>query len=366
MKKFFCFMIAALLTLTLPICGKAEALEETTTKPVMCVFNSALFDGKIKDCAYAGDGKLFVAADKLYLYDTTTTLVLATTETPLRYFEAQSIDGGYVLSGMGNSGMMVYVYDSALALTKKIAVNEILPEDFVISETGVAASADGKKLAITAMNGLYLYDLEKEKLTALLNLTKKAGTSTIQISMLNGLAFTHDNSRITFYGGGLSIPAKKGENGFSIYGSLALDGSDLKITKSATYSIEEMQGRTNRLFFPQIFTKNNGTLLWLDRKTGDKNTLSFATKGEGRNGVYSSEQGNYAATAVLGKSLTIRIYDVASGKLIATKVIQNSNSTYFNRIPKIYLLDNAKTAVVLLGSSISEVNTLVSTFKFGD
>ena len=62
MKKIFCFMIAALLTLTLPICGRAEALEGETAKPVTCVFDSALFNGKIKDCAYAGDGKLFVAA----------------------------------------------------------------------------------------------------------------------------------------------------------------------------------------------------------------------------------------------------------------------------------------------------------------
>ena len=366
MKKIFCFMIAALLTLTLPICGRAEALDETTTKPVTCAFNSALFDGKIKDCAYAGDGKLFVAADKLYLYDTTTASVLATTETPLRYFEAQSIDGGYVLSGMGNSSMMVYVHDSALALTKKIAVNEILPEDFVISETGVAASADGKKLAITAMNGLYLYDLEKEKLTTLLDLTKKAGTPKIQISLLDGVAFSQGNRQIMFYGRGQSIPAKEGENSFSIYGSLALDGSNLKLTKPSSYNIEEIQRRTDRLFFPQTFTRNDRTLLWLDRKTGDKNTLSFATKNEGRNGVYSSERGNYVATAVLDGSLTVRVYEAASGKLIATKVIQNSNKTYFYRIPSIYLLDEAKTAVVLLGGSINEVDTLVSVFTFGE
>ena len=365
MKKTICFLLTALLTVASLSFGQANALA-ASADPVKCVFHSSQFDGKIRECAYAGDGKLFVVADKLYLYDTATGSVLAKTETPLRSFEVQAIDKGYILSGMGDDGMMVYIYDSALTLSKKIAVNQLLTEDFVVSETGTAISTDGKKLAIATLRGLYLYDLEKEKLTTLLDLTKKAGTSKIQISVLDGVAFSQDNSQIMFYGGGLTIPAKKGENSFSIYGSLALDGSDLKITKSATYSIEEMQGRTNRLFFPQIFTKNNGTLLWLDRKTGDKNTLSFATKDEGRNGVYSSEQGNYAATVVLGKSLTIRIYDVASGKLIATKVIQNSNSTYFNRIPKIYLLDDAKTAVVLLGSSISEVNTLVSTFKFGD
>ena len=44
-------------------------------------------------------------------------------EAPLRDFEAQAIDGGYVLSGMGDSGMMAYIYDSSLSLKKEIAVN---------------------------------------------------------------------------------------------------------------------------------------------------------------------------------------------------------------------------------------------------
>ena len=365
MKKTICFLLTALLTVASLSFGQANALA-ASADPVKCVFNSSQFDGKIRECAYAGDGKLFVVADKLYLYDTATGSVLAKTETPLRSFEVQAIDKGYILSGMGDDGMMVYIYDSALTLSKKIAVNQLLTEDFVVSETGTAISTDGKKLAIATLRGLYLYDLEKEKLTTLLDLTKKAGTSKIQISVLDGVAFSQDNSQIMFYGGGQSIPAKKGENSFSIYGSLALDGSNLKLTKPSSYSIEEIQRRTGRLFFPQTFTRNDGTLLWLDRKTGDKSTLSFAAKNEGRNGVYSSERGNYVATAVLDGSLTVRVYEAASGKLLATKVIQNSNKTYFYRIPSIYLLDEAKTAVVLLGGSIGEVDTLVSTFTFGE
>ncbi len=77
--------------------------------------------------------------------------VLADTEAPLRDFEAQAIDGGYILSGMGDSGMMAYIYDSSLSLNKEIAVDELLQGDFVVSETGgVAASIDGKKLALNS------------------------------------------------------------------------------------------------------------------------------------------------------------------------------------------------------------------------
>ena len=184
--------------------------------------------------------------------------------------------------------------------------------------------------------------------------------------MLNGAAFAQDNSQIVFCGSGNSLPAVDGEDGFSIYGSIAVDGSNLKLTKPSAYEMEEIQSSASRLFFPQTFTQADGTLFWIDRVTGSTNTLSFSTSGEGKDGVYGSEQGNYVATAVLGSNLTVRVYDVASGALVATEVIENSDPTYFNRIPRIYLLDGAKTAVVVLGGSIIEVDTLVSTFTFGE
>lgn len=387
MKKTFCVTLALIFTLALSACGKTDSqapavsgndISDTPVvsvptpgsqqeqSPSSCTFDPSLFGGKLQSCAYAGNGTLLVLADKLYLYDTGAATVLADTEAPLRYFEAQAIDGGYVLSGMGDNGAMAYIYDSSLSLKKEIAVNELLPGDFVVSETGgVAASTDGKKLAFAAMGGLYLYDLESGSLTTLLDLAQNAGTASIGISMLNGAAFAQGNSQIVFCGSGNSIPAVDGEDGFSIYGSIAVDGSNLKLTKPSAYAMEEMQSSTSRLFFPQTFTQANGTLLWIDRATGNANTLSFSTSGEGKDGVYGSEQGSYVATAVLGSNLTVRVYDVASGALVATEVIENSDPTYFNRIPRIYLLDGAKTAVVVLGGSISEIDTLVSTFEFG-
>ena len=388
MKKTLCITLALLFTLALSACDNTDSLAPAFSQstpsntpvvsvpdsgsqqgqpPSSCTFDPALFGGKLQSCAYAGDGTLFVLADKLYLYDTGAVSVLATAEAPLRDFEAQAIDGGYVLSGIGDGGMMAYIYDSSLSLKKEIAVNELLAGDFVVSETGgVAASTDGKKLAFAALGGLYLYDLESGSLTTLLDVAQNAGTASISISVLNGAAFARDNSQIVFYGSGSSIPAADGEEDVSIYGSIAVDGSGLKLTKPSAYEMEEIQSSASRLFFPQTFTQADGTLFWIDRATGSTNTLSFSTNSEGKDGVYSSEHGDYVATAVLDGSLTVRVYDVASGELIATEVIENSDTTYFNRIPRIYLLDGAKTAVVVLGGSIIEVDTLVSTFTFGE
>ena len=388
MKKTLCITLALVFTLALSACGKTDTPAPAVSgsdpsdtpvvsvptpggqpgqSPSSCTFDPTLFGGKLQSCAYAGNGTLLVLADKLYLYDTGTSTVLATAEAPLRDFEAQAIDGGCVLSGMGDNGMMAYIYDSSLSLNKEIAVDELLQGDFVFSESGgVAASTDGKRLAFTAMGGLYLYDLESGSLTTLLDFAENAGTASISVSMLNGAAFAQANSQIVFYGSGQSIPAVDGEDSFSIYGSIALDGSGLKLTKPSGYDMEEIQSSASRLFFPQTFTQADGTLFWIDRVTGSTNTLSFSTNSEGKDGVYSSEHGDYVATAVLDGSLTVRVYDVASGELIATEVIENSDTTYFNRIPRIYLLDGAKTAVVVLGGSIIEVDTLVSTFTFGE
>ena len=386
MKKTLCIILSLLFTLALSACGKADSPAPAVSgsnpsntpvvsvpnagsqhgqSPSSCTFDPALFGGKLQSCAYAGNGTLLVLADKLYLYDTGAASVLAAVEAPLRDFEAQTIDGGYVLSGMGDGGMMAYIYDSSLSLKKEIAVNELLAGDFVISETGgVAASTDGKKLAFAALGGLYLYDLESGSLTTLLDTAQDAGTASISVSMLSGAAFAQDNSQIVFYGSGSSIPAVDGEEDFSIYGSITVDGSGLKLTKPSAYEMEEIQSSASRLFFPQTFTQANGTLLWIDRATGSADTLSFSTGNEGKDGVYGSEQGGYVATAVLDGKLTVRVYDVASGELIATEVIENSDPTYFNRIPRIYLLDGAKTAVVVLGGSIDELDTLVSVFEF--
>ena len=58
---------------------------------------------------------------------------------------------------------------------------------------------------------------------------------------LSGAAFAQGNSQIVFCGSGRSIPAADGEDGFPIYGSIAVDGSNLKLTKPSAYAMEEMQ-----------------------------------------------------------------------------------------------------------------------------
>ena len=128
---------------------------------------------------------------------------------------------------------------------------------------------------------------------------------------------------------------------------------------------EEVQKGGKLLIMPQSFDKNNGTLLMLDTVSNTERTMSFSSRSEGKDGVYCSGQGKYVATAILEESsVTINIYDTASGKSIHTETVQDSNSTYFLRVPQILILDESGTCIVVLGRGIDEVSTLITTFGF--
>lgn len=328
---------------------------------VQGIFDDSLFDGKLRSCAYAGDGKMIVLADKLYLYDSRSGSVSAQAKAPLEDFNVQIFDNGYLLT----DGSAVYLYDKELSLEKELIISDLLTDDFVFSETGIAVSCDGKKLAMAAMRCIYLYDLESGQLESLLPFDA-AHSNNVEIGMVSSVVFIQNNTQIMFCGDGMPVPASVGEEGVSIYGTVDVNGKNLNITKKDSYNISEMQTRGGRLFCPQDFTKNNGTLLWIDSETGKESIITFSSGSEGGDGVYSSEQGGYIATAVLNDDLTIYIYEVSSGNLIHTEVITNPDSTYFYRIPQVYMFDDSKTAVILLGGRINEVDTMTVTCQFGE
>lgn len=396
MKKYWTIVFTLLLTFTLSACGgktdtdtpygtiidtdSQQNTMSTTQSPqvqeesdadsnhhdyVQGKFDASLFAGKVKSCAYAGDDKIIVLSDKLYLYDTQSGVVLAETEPPLEFFEVSAFEGGYLLTGFSSNGATAYFYDENLSLTKEIITMNLLEEDAVTMESGIAISSDGKQLALAGMKGLYVYDLETESIERLFVQGESFDTNI----MFSSVAFLCENTQIAYCGRAISDTAD--DEMAYIYGTIGVNGDHLSTTKLSDYAINEIWDCEGRIFIPQEisepgdFAKNTASLRWLDSKTGEESQLAFSSSDEGCEGVYSSKQGNYIATAVLGEKLTIRIYEVSSGNLINTEEIENPDKTYFYRIPQIYLFDNSKTALVLLGGGIQEVDTLAVTFDFG-
>ncbi|WP_251210146.1 hypothetical protein [Acetatifactor aquisgranensis] len=351
-----------------------------TDKNIVAVsgVKDSAFSGKVSGCYYADGNRIIVAADQLYLYDAGKGETIASADISMGDLCVQTFTDGYFVVGQGKAegggngsfaasesdGINGYILNKDFAVQDTISFSGLLSDDFILQITAIAISQDGKQVAFGGLSGLYLYDVSSRKVRAILNYSEEGTADNMQIVTMDSLTFTGNNTLVYV---GMATDASIGEDGVSVYGTVSTDSADLTITKKGDYKVdtEEVQKGGNLLIMPQSFDENNGTLLMLDTTANTENTMSFSSPGEGKDGVYCSGQGKYVATAVLeGSSVTINIYDTASGKNIHTETVQDSNSAYFMRIPQILILDESGTCIVVLGRGIDEVSTLITTFGF--
>lgn len=351
--------------------GTSDVENPTDADPIPAVTGEAMFDpaafsGKILGCSYAGDNNVIVFADELHLYDTQLGKVTASTKVSMRDIVVQPFNDGYLIIGLGDDGVNAYLCSADFSKKEDLKLYGLLSEDFILSPYGVDISEDGKMLVIAGFRGLYLYDVKSGKLSTLLAVDDNAKSNNMKISTIEQLCFINRDTELAFVGLGRQLPATNSTDDQHIYGTISIDGGRLTITKPASYTVAELLVGGGMLMMPQGFDRNNGTLLVMDTRTGKETFVPFSTSAEGSDGIYCSEQGNYFATAVLGSDLTIRIYETKTGNLVHTETITHSDSVYFNRIPRVTILDDPKYCIVLLGASMSDVDTVSVTFNFGD
>ena len=351
-----------------------------TDKNIMAVstVKDSAFSGKVSGCYYAGGSRIIVAADQLYLCDTGKGETIASADISMEDLCVQTFTDGYFVVGQGKAGggsngsfaasesggINGYILNKDFAVQDTISFSGLLSDDFIVQITGIAISQDGKQVAFGGLQGLYLYDVSSRKVRTILNYSEEGTAGNMQIVTMDSLTFTGNNTLVYV---GMATDTSIGGDGVSVYGTVSTDSANLTITKKGDYKVdtEEVQKGGNLLIMPQSFDKNNGTLLMLDTISNTENTMSFSSRSEGKDGVYCSGQGKYVATAILEESsVTINIYDTTSGKKIHTETVQDSNSTYFLRIPQILILDESGTCIVVLGRGIDEVSTLITTFSF--
>ncbi len=351
-----------------------------TDKNIMAVstVKDSAFSGKVSGCYYAGGSRIIVAADQLYLCDTGKGETIASADISMEDLCVQTFTDGYFVVGQGKAGggsngsfaasesggINGYILNKDFAVQDTISFSGLLSDDFILQITGIAVSQDGKQVAFGGLSGLYLYDISSRKVRTILNYSEEGTAGNMQIVTMDSLTFTGNNTLVYV---GMATDTSIGGEGVSVYGTVSTDSANLTITKKGDYKVdtEEVQKGGNLLIMPQSFDKNNGTLLMLDTISNTEKTMSFSSRSEGKDGVYCSGQGKYVATAILEESsVTINIYDTASGKKIHTETVQDSNSTYFLRIPQILILDESGTCIVVLGRGIDEVSTLITTFSF--
>ena len=246
--------------------------------------------------------------------------------------------------------------------TQHIVFSDLMADDYI--ENAATISKDGKQVAFAGIRGLYLYDVEQQAASVLMKFEDGTGINGSQVGLMNYLAFSEDGSIIIYAGLGHSVPIIDGEEGFSIYGYIATDGSSQQMTKKDSYEVESLSVYGNTLIMPQTFTSSDGTLLMADVSTKAEKVLRFDSNQEGKNGVFCSSQGNYVATTTLGSGMTIRIYDTNTGDLLCTETIQDNGEEYFYRIPKVMILDGSRTCIVLMGHTMNDIETVTYVFEF--
>ena len=353
-----------------------EASEGTTN--MLGTISSSMFSGKVTGCYYADKQNVIVAADKLYLYDMQKEEIRANADISLDDMNVQPFSDGWFLSGQmtrsstasfltaeNGGGMMGYLLNKDFSIMKTIIFSELLENDFVLSPASIALSNNGEQLVLGGLQGLYLYDVKTDEIKQILNYSENATANNMRILTMDSFLFMEQDKILLYVGQGVFANGGDGQDGFSVYGTFAVDGSNLSITKNATYTVNEVQKGGNIIVLTQSMNKNDGTCLFLDTETGNETRLEFENNSEGKDGVFCSEQGEYIATAVLDEgSLTIYIYNTVSGEQIHTETIEDSNNLYFKRIPQILILDEYKTCIVLMGRGMEEVSTWMSSFTF--
>lgn len=388
MKKIVTLLAATALVCALSACGSSQseakttsaqsqqenAVQSVTVAPIYTepeevsvlaagTLNPETIPGKIRGCFYGNGNRLLVLSDSLYLYDTEKDKILANVPVTDQPISVKKYDGGYLVSGIENGSVVSTVYDDSLNEKERLVLSELMSDDFIF-EDAVAIASSGKQLAFAGMRGIYLYDLESNSASVLQKFEDVSGGSGTGISILNHIGFSDNGSDVVYAGLGHSVPIIDGEDGFSIYGNIAVDGSSQQITKKDSYEIDGFAVRGNTLMMPQSFAKADGTLLMVDLTTKAEKSFHFSSEKEGKDGVFFSSQGHYVATAVLGNGITIRIYDVSTGELLCEEMIQSVGEDYLYRVPHVTILDDSKSCIVLMGHTISDMDTVTYTFDF--
>lgn len=391
MKRFISIFLLVTIALTLSACGQhksnsqnndssvsissqvSDSVSATSSDPdsyseklpadAFSDMDGSLFSGGIERFFYAGDGKLLVYANNLYLYDTKSGTVLAQYSfdgprlsqmscTPLT--DGYAIIGyqqtnanttpGFTASDTSVGGTSCYLFDSSLNLITSFSLDTLPTESAIMA---AKVSPDGDHIVFSDMDNLYLYSITDNSMQTILAdlLSESSG-----IGIINAIDFTEQGSRIVFLG--------------DIYGSVALDGSDLICGDSQGYALgDSLISYDKSVWIPEDFTKASGQLLMLDSFCENPNIVNFMQGDTTKDGVYGSEQGKYIATATLMNSgVRVNIYDTSTMDLIVTKEFSDTDSSYFARVPRsICIMDDSRAGTVLCGY---DQHTIAFNFSF--
>lgn len=323
-------------------------------------FDESLFEGKIRDCFYGNEHELFILADYLYLYNNADNSIIAQMDINANDIAIKNFDDGYAVVVNKENGLEIIMCNKELVVQEEIQLRNLVAEDHFMFVSAVDVDSTGNKVVFSGLQGMYLHNRENGSVIQLIDgLNEYDGYKSINCEYA---AFIEDSDKIIFKG--TAIPVA-GNNGVTVYGTIGADGANTVIHSKSGYKVDELLAQGDTVVLPQEFRNADGTLLAYNPNDGSESMINFSSAEEGKDGVYISNSGNYVATAILGENMIIvRIYSVDTKELVSEQEITDDNGLYFNRIPQVLMFDESKSCMVLLGKSISEVETKIEVFNY--
>lgn len=312
-----------------------------------------------------GDTVLVRKSDTLCLVDMTTGKVLAEGLVPdLKNVTYHPVDGGFcavgetggsggtsalMQAGSGETATICVFFDSTLSETDRFSLSALTGEDKHIMCTAI--SPDGRYAAFSIMNdGIYLYSRGTDKVTLLRDLTRGHRAENSGITMVTGLWFHEDASKLVF-----------ADNAH--FGSVGLNGKNFVCAGFDSFDPQGAVGYAGgKAFFNENFFTASGAMAVAD-VDGLTSVIYKHSAREGSGDLYVSHDGGYFATAAFDGSLTVRIYGTEDDRVHLEYTVTDENEDVFNAAPGILILDDLKLCLVKLGG-FSDVPARVELLSF--
>lgn len=339
--------------------------------------------GKIRGIYPAGSSKVLIFADQITLYDLAAGNAVATvSKEALNAVHCWTLNNGYVVVGendakgsgnssgsaLGSSGSRFHVifYDASLKNRSEMDLSKLFGhKDSLISTQAITFSPDGNRIAYATMTGLYLYERQSDKRTTLIDLTPRDNKSRSGISIVEQIGFTNGGKSIAFKAQSFDVPEVTDKPSFDTIGTINTDGTGLKNQKVDGYAVKELSAYAFRSLVAEDFKTADGRVMVMDGKSRDKKIYNLTDKKEGGN-IYGSDTGSYFASSVSSKTgWTVRVYDMATGKLVKEQNISNGGQELYGvNDPVLQVVDETRTCFVLLGNAQDAVNTKIEMISF--
>ncbi|SDZ68340.1 hypothetical protein SAMN05421736_1347 [Evansella caseinilytica] len=333
--------------------------------------NVEQINGDIKNIYYAGEGKVLLSADKLYLFDADTESVLA--EAPQESFERERfwvIDSGYVavretLSSDNDGSMMTngeinynaMFYDDELNKVSEYEINELVEaDDMLMFLEAISFSSDGTKIAYATYSGVYIYDFEKDSKITVIDLEAADTNERSGIVNIEQIGFTKEDKRIAFKAQSFDIPAEPYKPSFDTCGTVNIDSSDLSNRTFDDYTCKQLTSYSNLLLLAEDPTMTTGRLMVMDTISGQAKMHTLTEEEESGN-VSGSDGGAFFATSSRNKNgFTVRVYNADTGQVEGEQQVEvDEKSPYLSHDPVVKVLDDIRTWIILLGSKRDDV-----------